>query len=256
MTTETTSTTNRLSTEARRPAVAVLVVIFTVVDGALQVLLIERSAPPEEGQWAIPGGALQHGESLEQAAVRKLAEETGVTDLFLEQLYTFGDLDPASEDGSVGVAWFALVDPSRVRLAQRTAWRPAWWNLDDVPPLAFDNEEVLNVARTRLINKLQYTDAAYSLLPALHNARVTRGLRSLLGRPLDKRNFRRRLSQPTSSAPRPVRTRVGTVRPSLPVRQRTECAKTASPSFVIPQSARACPGLEREFCLNRAQRRW
>ena len=156
--------------------------------------MIERSAPPAEGQWAIPGGALQHGETLEQAAVRKLAEETGVTDLFLEQLYTFGDLDPASADGSVGVAWFALVDPGRVRLAQRTAWRPAWWDLDEIPPLAFENEQVIDVARTRLISKLQYTDAAYSLLPTTFTMRELQGVyEAILGHSLDKRNFRRRL---------------------------------------------------------------
>lgn len=194
MTTETGQPLIRESVGVRRPAVAVLVVIFTVVDGALQVLLIERSAAPAEDQWAIPGGALQHGESLEQAAVRKLAEETGVTDVFLEQLYTFGDLDPSSRDGSVGVAWFALVDPNRVRLAQRTAWRPAWWNLDDIPPLAFENEAVIEVARTRLINKLEYTDAAYSLLPATFTMRELQDVyEAILGRPLDKRNFRRRL---------------------------------------------------------------
>ena len=194
MTTATSHASDTQSTEARRPAVAVLVVIFTVVDGDLQVLLIERSAPPAEGRWAIPGGALQHGETLEQAAVRKLAEETGVTDLFLEQLYTFGDLDPASADGSVGVAWFALVDPGRVRLAQRTAWRPAWWDLDEIPPLAFENEQVIDVARTRLISKLQYTDAAYSLLPTTFTMRELQGVyEAILGHSLDKRNFRRRL---------------------------------------------------------------
>ena len=194
MTTETTDAPGTESIATRRPSVAVLVVIFTVVDGALQVLLIERSAPPAEGQWAIPGGALLHGESMDEAAVRKLAEETGVTDVFLEQLYTFGDLDPSSQDGSVGVAWFALVDPARVRLAQRTAWRPAWWNLEQMPPLAFDNEQVINVARTRLISKLQYTDAAYSLLPTEFTMRELQGVyEAILGHPLDKRNFRRRL---------------------------------------------------------------
>lgn len=194
MTTESASAPDAAAVATPRPSVAVLVVIFTVVDGALQVLLIERSAAPAEGQWAIPGGALQHGESLDQAAVRKLAEETGVTDVFLEQLYTFGDLDPASDDGSVGVAWFALVDPARVRLAQRTAWRPEWWALEDIPPLAFDNEQVVEVARTRLISKLQYTNAAYSLLPEHFTMRELQEVyEAILGRPLDKRNFRRRL---------------------------------------------------------------
>lgn len=197
MTTSTTPTTHLAEPAIdapRLPAVAVLVVIFTVVDGALQVLLIERSAAPAEGEWAIPGGALLHGESLQQAAVRKLAEETGVTDVFLEQLYTFGDLDTSPQDGSVAVAWFALVDSSRVRLAQRTAWRPAWWNLDETPPLAFNNEQVVDVARSRLISKLEYTDAAYSLLPPMFTMRELQQVyEAILGRALDKRNFRRRL---------------------------------------------------------------
>ncbi len=194
MTTQASPTPDNAHSLERRPHVAVLVVIFTVVDGALQVLLIERSAPPADGQWAIPGGALMHGETLEQAAVRKLAEETGVTDLFLEQLYTFGDLDSSTTDGSVGVTWFALVDPARVRLAQRTAWRPQWWSLNEIPPLAFANERVIDVARTRLINKLQYTDAAYSLLPPTFTMRELQDVyEAILGRPLDKRNFRRRL---------------------------------------------------------------
>ena len=178
----------------RNPDVAVLVVIFTVAADQLQVLLIERSAPPEEGAWAVPGGALQEGESLDHAAVRKLAEETGVTDLFLEQLYTFGDLDRSPAEGSVAVAWFALADHQRVRLAQRTAWRPGWFSLDDMPPLAFENERVIETARERLINKLQYTDAAYSLLPKRFTMReLQRVYEAILGRALDKRNFRRRI---------------------------------------------------------------
>ena len=75
------------------PTVAVLVAIFTVVSDEFRVLLIQRSAPPDDGKWAIPGGALELDESLDSAAVRKLAEEAGATDVFLEQLYTFGDLD-------------------------------------------------------------------------------------------------------------------------------------------------------------------
>ena len=178
----------------RHPDVAVLVVIFTVADDRLQVLLIERSAPPEEGLWAVPGGRLELDESLDHAAVRKLAEEAGVTDIFLEQLYTFGDLDRSSEQGSVAVAWFALVDHQRVTLAPRTAWRRGWFPVDDMPELAFDNERVIETARERLINKLEYTDAAYSLLPKDFTMReLQRAYEAILGRSLDKRNFRRRI---------------------------------------------------------------
>ncbi|MEE9277576.1 MAG: NUDIX domain-containing protein, partial [Dehalococcoidia bacterium] len=110
-----------MTTGVSQPTVAVLVVIFTVLDADLRVLLIQRSAPPDEGNWAIPGGALEPDESLDRAATRKLAEETGVTDVFLEQLYTFGDLDQAAPSGAVAVVYFALVSPERVRLAQRSA---------------------------------------------------------------------------------------------------------------------------------------
>lgn len=185
----------------RRPDVAVVVAIFTVSEsvgsrhpGRLQVLLIERSAAPEEGKWAAPGGALQPGESLDRAAVRKLEEETGVTDLFLEQLYTFNDLDPSPADGSVAVASFALVRHDQVRLATRPAWRPAWFPLDALPPLAFRNEEVIATARQRLISKLEYTDAAYSLLPPRFSMRELQSVyEAIWGRALDKRNFRRRI---------------------------------------------------------------
>lgn len=179
---------------ARHPAVAVLVAIFTVVDEQFRVLLIQRSAPPDVGKWAIPGGALLPDESLDAAAVRKLAEETGVTDVFLEQLYTFGDLDDHTPEGAVAVVYFALVDHSRVRLSERPEWRPAWFAVADLPVLAFHNERVLEVARRRITSKLQYTNAAYSLLPEFFTLTdLQRVYESILGRRLDKRNFRRRM---------------------------------------------------------------
>jgi 8-oxo-dGTP diphosphatase len=176
------------------PIVAVLVGIFTVVEGEFQVLLIQRSAAPDEGKWAIPGGGLQPDESLDHAATRKLAEETGVTDVFLEQLYTFGDLDDQTSRGSVAVVYFALVDHDRVRLPERTAWQPDWFGMGDLPVLALHNERVLDVARQRIINKLQYTNAAYSLLPDFFSLTDLQSVyESILGRRLDKRNFRRRM---------------------------------------------------------------
>lgn len=176
------------------PVVAVLVVIFTVVGGELRVLLIQRSAPPDEGKWAIPGGALAADESLDRAATRKLAEETGVTDVFLEQLYTFSDLDDRRPGGAVAVVYFALVDHERVRLAERPAWRPAWFPMPALPVLALHNERVLEAARRRIVNKLQYTNAAYSLLPEFFTLTELQAVyESILGRALDKRNFRRRM---------------------------------------------------------------
>jgi 8-oxo-dGTP diphosphatase len=142
--------------------VAVLVVIFTVESGRLEVLLIRRSAEPFKDSWSLPGGLLAPGESLEQAAVRKLEEETGLKDVFLEQLYTFSDLDSR---GSVAVAYFALVDISEALLAQRSEWLPAWFAVGELPPLAFRNNEVIESALRRLQAKLDYSNVAYSLLP-------------------------------------------------------------------------------------------
>jgi len=171
--------------------VAVLVVIFTVSAGGLQVLLIRRSAEPFKNAWSLPGGLLNPGESLQEAAVRKLDDETGLTDVFLEQLYTFSDLD---RRGSVAVAYFALVDVSATHLARRREWLPAWFRIADLPPLAFDNNEVIDYALQRLRAKLDYSNVAYSLLPAEFTlSQLQQTYEAILARRLDKRNFRKRI---------------------------------------------------------------
>ncbi len=174
------------------PAVAVIVVIFTVDDGALKALLIHRSAPAEQGKWALPGGLLGGDEAPEDAATRKLGEETGVTDVYLEQLYTFAGLDPSRP--SIAVSYFALAPQDRVRLRSSDTWQPGWRPVDQPPELAFHNERVLSYARERLRAKLEYTNVAYSLLPPQFTlSRLQRVYEAIAGRPLDKRNFRRRM---------------------------------------------------------------
>lgn len=171
--------------------VAVLVVIFTVESGHLHVLLVRRSAEPFKGYWSLPGGLLARGETMDQAAVRKLDDETGVTDVFLEQLYTFCDLDGR---GSVAAVYFALVDSRRAQLARRRAWLPAWHAVDHLPELAFDNGRVIDYAFQRLRAKLEYSNVAYSLLPAEFTlSQLQRAYEAILARPLDKRNFRKRM---------------------------------------------------------------
>jgi 8-oxo-dGTP diphosphatase len=170
---------------------AVLVAIFTVDEGRLQVLLIRRSAEPFLDQCSLPGGLLTRRETLDDAAVRKLDDETGLTDVFLEQLFTFCDLDGR---GSIATAYFALVDTGRAHLARRRAWPPAWFPVDELPPLAFRNESVVEYALARLRAKLDYSNVAYSLLPeefTLSQLQLT--YEAILARPLDKRNFRKRI---------------------------------------------------------------
>jgi 8-oxo-dGTP diphosphatase len=171
---------------------AVVVVILTVLDGSLSVLLIERAAEPCKGQWALPGGLLRDDESLDGAAARKLADETGVADLFLEQLFTFDHLSSSQSD--VAVAYFALVDARQARLRPDLEWRPAWQGVLDLMPLAFDNERIIAYAEQRLRNKLEYTNVAYSLLPRRFTlTEMQRVYEAILGERMDKRNFRRRV---------------------------------------------------------------
>lgn len=157
----------------------------------MQVLLVRRSAEPYRDAWSLPGGLLHPGESLDEAAVRKLADETGVTDVFLEQLFTFSDLDGR---GSVAVAYFALVDVGSAHLARRKEWLPAWFAIDELPPLAFQNERVIDYALRRLRAKLDYSNVAYSLLPAEFSlSQLQSTYEAILSRRLDKRNFRKRI---------------------------------------------------------------
>ena len=177
--------------EAAERPVAVIVAIFTVEAGDLQVLLIKRSAEPFKDQWSLPGGLLLRDQSLIEAATRRLDIETGVTDVFLEQLYTFSGLD---DRGSMAVAYWALVDRGSARLARRDEWQPAWCGVADLPPLAFRNDEVVSYALTRLQNKLAYSNVAYSLLPAEFSlSQLQQVYEAILSRPLDKRNFRKRI---------------------------------------------------------------
>jgi 8-oxo-dGTP diphosphatase len=172
--------------------VAVVVVIFSVVRGELSVLLIERAAEPCKDQWALPGGVLREGESLDGAAERKLADETGVADVFLEQLFTFDQI-PESR-AAIVVAYFALVDVARTRLRGELEWRPAWHPVRRLPPLAFANERIIAYAEQRLRNKLEYTNVVYSLLPPRFTlTEMQRVYEAILGEAMDKRNFRRRV---------------------------------------------------------------
>ena len=170
---------------------AVVLVIFGVVRGQLSVLLIERAAEPCAGAWALPGGLLREGESLDQAAARKLADETGVSDVFLEQLFTF---DSQGGRANVVVTYFALVDVARTRLRSDLEWRPAWHPVRRLGPLAFGNERITGYAEERLRNKLEYTNVVYSLLPARFTlTEMQRVYEAILGEVIDKRNFRRRV---------------------------------------------------------------
>jgi 8-oxo-dGTP diphosphatase len=177
-------------------SVTVDVVIFTIREGALQVLLVRRGIPPFEGQYAIPGGFVREDELLEDAARRELEEETGVRNVFLEQLYTFGDPARDPRGRVITVAYYALIATDKVSLAASgDAAEARWFSMSDLPPVAFDHQRILDYALERLRNKLEYTTVGFQLLPekfALGDLQAVYEV--ILGRPLDKRNFRRKVA--------------------------------------------------------------
>jgi 8-oxo-dGTP diphosphatase len=178
-----------------RPSVTVDVIIFTLRENDLQVLLIKRKYPPFEEMWAIPGGFVEIDESLEDAALRELEEETGVRDVYLEQLYTFGDLARDPRGRVITVAYFALVPAGAVQpRAGDDAADARWWCVYDLPSLAFDHSQVLPYALRRLRYKLEYTAVGFELLPeAFTLSELQAAYEVILGEALDKRNFRRKI---------------------------------------------------------------
>jgi len=176
--------------------VTVDLVIFALREGELQVLLIQRGVPPFEGRWALPGGFVTRGESLEDAARRELVEETGVRDVYLEQLYTFGDPGRDPRGRVITVAYYALMTgEAATPVAGTDAGAARWVPARNHPPLAFDHERILEYALERLANKLEYTTVGFQLLPKKFTlSHLQRVYEAVLGRTLDKRNFRRKIA--------------------------------------------------------------
>ncbi|NLE57022.1 MAG: NUDIX hydrolase, partial [Planctomycetes bacterium] len=177
-----------------RPSLTVDCVVFGLDDEDLKVLLIQRDLPPFEGQWALPGGFVRMDETLEEAAERELREETGLSDVYLEQLYTFGDLDRDPRERVVTVAYYALVNLRDHRVQAATdARNAAWFAVEDCAKLAFDHVRILRMALQRLRGKVRYQPIGFELLPPKFTLRQLQHLyEKVLDRPLDKRNFRKK----------------------------------------------------------------
>jgi 8-oxo-dGTP diphosphatase len=181
--------------EYPRPCLTVDVVVFGLDEGDLKVLLIQRAQEPFAGRWALPGGFVRLDEALDAAARRELEEEAGVKLAYLEQLYTFGDVKRDPRDRVVTVAYYALVklcehEPKAATDARNAAWFP----LSDVPRLAFDHEGILDTALRRLQAKVRYQPIGFELLPEKFTLTQLQKLyETILERPLDKRNFRKKI---------------------------------------------------------------
>ncbi len=179
-----------------RPALTVDCVVFGLDDqDILKVMLIKRKLPPFEGEWALPGGFVRVNESLDAAAKRELKEETGIEDVFLEQLYTFGAVKRDPRERVVTVAYYALVNLRDYSIHAATdASDAGWFTLSDLPSLAFDHATILEVAINRLKGKVRYEPIGFELLPKKFTlSQLQRLYETVLGQSLDKRNFRKKI---------------------------------------------------------------
>jgi 8-oxo-dGTP diphosphatase len=181
-----------------RPSLTADCVVFGVTfesgGPALRVLLIERGGKPFQGAMALPGGFVHIDETIDDAARRELSEETGLGDVFLEQLYTFGAVDRDPRGRVVSVAYYALVNLADHRVQSGSDARAArWLPVQDARGLAFDHDAVLAIALERLRAKVRYQPIGFELLPERFTLSQLQALyEAILGEPLDKRNFRKR----------------------------------------------------------------
>lgn len=190
--------TQRYTYDYPRPAVTVDVILFAFQNDTLTVLLVRRTQDPYAGTWALPGGFIGEHEALYDAALRELKEETNVSDVYLEQLYTFGQPDRDPRARVITVAYFALLSVDE--LAQQQVHgggdtsEARWWNIYALPELAFDHRNILQYALQRLRWKLEWTALGFLLLPKEFTlSELQKVYETILNEPLDKRNFRRKI---------------------------------------------------------------
>jgi 8-oxo-dGTP diphosphatase len=177
--------------EYPRPSVTTDCVIFGFDGIEINVLLIERGIEPYKGKWAFPGGFVQMNESTEEGAVRELFEETGLKDVFIEQLYTFSDVNRDPRGRVISVSYFALVRTSDYKvIAGDDAKNARWFKLHEIPSLAFDHDMILRVAHNRLKGKIRYQPIGFELLNEKFTMPELQLLyESILGTKFDRRNF-------------------------------------------------------------------
>lgn len=184
-----------MSEKYQKPSVTADIVVFTIKDNDLKILLIKRNLVPFKDKWALPGGFVKVNESLEDAAIRELEEETGVKDVYLEQLYTFGDPGRDPRGWVITIAYMALINSEKITLKATTDASDAqWFSISKIPNLGFDHKKILDYALKRLKWKFEYTPVAFSLLPnKFPISKIQKIYEIVFDKTFDKRNFAKKL---------------------------------------------------------------
>jgi 8-oxo-dGTP diphosphatase len=181
--------------EYERPALATDCVIFGFDGGELKLLLLEREREPFKNKWALPGGFVFMNETTGACAKRILLEKAGIKNMFMEQLYTFSDLERDPRERVVSVTYFALVNKHQYEIsAGRDTTKAEWFEISKLPKLAFDHSKILNLAIQRLKGKVSYQPIGFELLNekfTLTQLQIV--YEAILGEVIDKRNFRKKI---------------------------------------------------------------
>ena len=183
--------------ETKTHEITVDVVILTIKNGTLQVLLVKRTNEPFKDKWAIPGGYVRLSENLDQAALRVLKERTNVDNIYLEQLYTFGDPLRHPNARVITCAYFALLRAEDIKFAIKDAEGVSdiqWHEVEKLPPLAFDHKEIIEYSLKRTRERLELCPIAFQLLPKKFTlTELQKSYELILKKKLDKRNFRKKM---------------------------------------------------------------
>lgn len=176
--------------------VSVDCIIFGFDEGELKLLLLKRNFEPAMGKWSLMGGFVQVEESVDAAAKRVLAELTGLEDVYMEQVGTFGDVNRDPGERVISVAYYALINVNeydRELVQQHNAY---WMNVNELPPLIFDHPAMIEKARELMKQKASDKPIGFNLLPELFTLTQLQNLyEAIYGEPIDKRNFRKRVAE-------------------------------------------------------------
>lgn len=207
---------DELSHRTRYP-ISVDSVIFGYSDRQLKVALIQRIKEPFKGMWAIPGGFMENEETVEETAFRELEEETGIRDVYLEEFGVFNKRGRDPRGPTVTVAFFALIDSTQCKLtATADAEAAQWWPAYEIPPLAFDHNEIYKKALAALRVALKTKPIAFKLLPREFTLTQLQFLyEQVFGVMLDKRNFRKKVLEIASIVPTNKKTQGNRQRPAM-----------------------------------------
>lgn len=176
--------------------VSVDCIIFGLNRGRLSVLLTRRGFEPEKGKWSLVGGFVRHDENLIDAAKRVLLQLTGLSDVFMEQVGAFGEINRDPGDRVISVAYYALVNFDEHDRARVMLHDACWVDLAELPELSFDHPAMIQMALAILRRKFSTEPIGFNLLPRLFTLSQLQALyESVLGEPLDKRNFRKRVAE-------------------------------------------------------------